>query len=180
MDLAVGHACPPFRLHEPPRRCYDGSMKSPTEPTIAHDLLGSALLGAATGMRSTVGLASVLVEGDTDGLPAALQHPVAKPAAGVAVAIELVLDKMPFTGSRLEPAGIGGRLVFAGAAAGLAARRRARPVVASVLIAVAAAGVTAKVAHDLRARLAKKMPDRAVAVVEDLAALAVAAAAGRW
>jgi len=155
-------------------------MKSSTEPTTAHDLLGSALLGAATGMRSTVGLASVLVRGDGDGLPAALQHRVARPAAGLAVAIELVVDKMPFTGSRLEPAGIGGRLVFAGAAAGLAARRRARPVVASALVAIAAAGVTAKVAHDLRAQLAKKVPDRAVAVVEDIAALAVASVAGRW
>jgi len=38
-------------------------------------------------------------------------------------------------------------------------------------VAIAAAALTAKVAHDLRARLAEHVPDRAVAIMEDLAAL---------
>ena len=137
------------------------------------------MLGAASGMRSTVGLAAVLTQGDASGLPAALGRRGVRRAARVAVAVELVLDKMPFTGSRLEPAGIVGRLVFAGAASGLAAHRRNRPVVGSVIVALGFAALAAKLAHDLRARLAEKMPDSAVAVAEDLAALAVAAAAAR-
>ena len=138
-----------------PLPCYDGEMKSPAEPSLVGCLLPSALLGAASGMRSTVGLAAVIAQGEPE-LPALLRHRLAKPAAGVAVAAELVLDKMPFTGSRLEPAGMAGRLMFAGAAA-----------------------VTAKLSHDARAHLAKRVPDLAVAVGEDLLALTVAAAGCR-
>jgi hypothetical protein len=159
--------------------CYDGEMKTSAEPSLVRDLLPSALLGAASGMRSTVGLAAVVAEGDPDGLPEVLRHRLAKPAAAVAVAAELVLDKMPFTGSRLEPAGMAGRLVFAGAAAGLAASRSARNVAAATLVAAASAAVTAKVSHDLRARLARTAPDWVVAIVEDLVALTVAAAGCR-
>jgi uncharacterized membrane protein len=82
-----------------------------------------------------------------------------------------VLDKMPFTGSRLEPAGMAGRVVFAGVAGALVARDRSRSVVPAAVVAIAAAALTAKVAHDLRARLAEHVPDRAVAIMEDLAAL---------
>ena len=82
---------------------------------------------------------------------------------------------MPFTGSRLEPAGLAGRIAFAGVAGALLARDRA--VVPSVVVAVAAAVVTAKLAHDLRARAAEKVPDRVVAVAEDLAALGAGFAA---
>jgi hypothetical protein len=158
-------------------------MNSPAEQstvrTTVRTILGSFLLGAASGMRSTVGLAAVIVQGDGDVLPSALSNPRAKPAAGLAVAIELVLDKMPFTGSRLEPAGLAGRFVFAGAAAGLAAQRKGRPVVLSALIAVATSGLIAKVTHDLRAKLAEKMPDFVVAVDEDLTALVIAVAGSR-
>ena len=154
--------------------CYDRGMK-PSLERPARGLVPSALLGAASGMRSTAGLAAVIVIGKGDALPAFLQHRLAKPAAGAALAIELVLDKMPFTGSRLEPAGMAGRLVFAGAAAGLPTREKARPVVPAVLVAVAAAAVSAKVTHDLRAFAAKKLPDLVIAVGEDLAAVRIAA-----
>ena len=128
-------------------------------------------------MRSTVGLAAVIATGDADALPRVLRHRFAVPAAGVAVVVELVLDKMPFTGSRLEPAGLAGRIVFAGVAGALLARDRS--VGPSVAVAVAASVVTAKLAHDLRACAAEHVPDRAVAVVEDLAALGAGLAASR-
>jgi len=139
--------------------------------------LPSALVGAASGMRSTAGLAAVIVRGDAEKLPAVLRHRLAPPAACIAVAVELVLDKMPFTGSRLEPAGMVGRVLFAGVAGALVGCERTAVPVAAV--AIAAAALTAKVAHDVRARLAENMPDRAVAVVEDLAALGTAFAGCR-
>jgi len=142
-------------------------------------LIGSALLGAASGMRSTAGFAAVIRRSDADGLPPVFRHRLARSAAALAVATELVLDKMPFTGSRLEPRGMAGRLVFAAAAAGLAARQRACPAVPAVLVAAVTAAATAKAAHDIRARLAETLPDPAVAVAEDLAALGLAAAACR-
>jgi len=129
-------------------------------------------------MRSTTGLAAVIALGD-DGLPAALRHRLAAPAAAVAVVVELVLDKMALTGSRLEASGMVGRLGFSGMAAGLVARRSARPLIPAVLVAVGAAAATAKIAHDVRARLAKTMPDRAVAVAEDLVALTLVSAGYR-
>lgn len=134
-------------------------------------------MGAATGMRSTAGLAAVIVRGQAEKLPAVLRHRLAPAAACVAVAVELVLDKMPSTGSRLEPAGMAGRVVFAGVAGALVARERSA--VPAAAVAIAAAALTAKVAHDVRARLAETLPDRAVAVVEDLAALGTAFAGGR-
>ncbi len=155
-------------------------MDSQADASPARRYLGSALLGAASGMRSTVGFAAVVTRGDKDGLPAALRNRFSRQAADLAVAAELVLDKMPFTGSRLEPAGMAGRLVLGGAAAGLAAARSpGRPVFSSVLVAAAAAALMAKLAHDLRAVAAKKVPDAAVGVVEDLAALGIAAAGSR-
>jgi hypothetical protein len=154
-------------------------MKSSVDQPTARCLLASALLGAASGMRSTVGLAAVIARSDPDRLPPALTHRLAKPAAGVAVAAELVLDKLPFTGSRLEPAGIAGRLVFAAAGAVLLARRSSAPALAAALVAIAAAGATAKVAHDLRERLSESVPDVAVALAEDFVALGTAAAALR-
>jgi hypothetical protein len=57
-------------------------------------LLGRAgLLGAATGLRSTVALAALVVR-HNDGLPAALGHPAAQAAAAIACAGELVADKL--------------------------------------------------------------------------------------
>jgi len=130
-------------------------------------------------MRSTAGFSAVVRHGDASGLPPAFRTRLARPAAVAAVAVEVVIDKMPFTGSRLEPAGMAGRLVFAGAAAGLAARQRARPVIPAALVAMVTAAAIAKAAHDVRARLAETMPDRAVAVAEDLLALGIAAAGCR-
>ena len=155
---------------------YDNEMKSCVGCSTARLYLPSALVGVASGMRSTVGLAAVIVKGDPEKLPPVFKHRLAVPAAGVAVAVELVLDKLSFTGSRLEPTGMAGRLVFAGVASALLARERS-PVVPAVVVAIGAAAVSAKVAHDVRARLAQSVPDRVVAAGEDIVALGVAYAA---
>ena len=66
-------------------------------------MLGRAgLLGAATGLRSTVALAALVVRRN-DGLPAALGHPAFQAAAAIACAGELVADKLPTTPSRVRP-----------------------------------------------------------------------------
>ncbi|MGO9962767.1 MAG: hypothetical protein ACLPUG_04985 [Acidimicrobiales bacterium] len=147
-------------------------MSRAVDCTRLRRLLASALVGAASGMRSTAGLAAVIVGGDAEKLPALLRHRLAPPAACVALAVELVLDKLPSTGSRLEPAGMAGRVLFAGVAGAVVGRERSA--VAGAAVAIAAAALSAKVAHDVRARLAENVPDRAVAVVEDLAALGTA------
>ena len=54
----------------------------------------AAVLGAATGMRSTVALTALILR-RSDGLPAVLRHPAARLIAATADGAELVVDKLP-------------------------------------------------------------------------------------
>lgn len=147
----------------------------PAQPeTPGPALLGrAAVLGAATGMRSTVALAALILRRN-DGLPTALRHPAARPAAIIADAGELVADKLPGVPSRLEPPGLAGRVVSASAAAAVLARSGHRRPIPAMAIASAAALASAKICHDARAALARHLPDPAVAVVEDALAIGLA------
>jgi uncharacterized membrane protein len=124
---------------------------SPARPAASASsvLEHAAILGAATGMRSTVALAALILR-RSDGLPAALRHPAARWIAATADGAELVADKLPGTPSRLDPAGLIGRLIFAALAA-------------------------AKICHDARAALARRLPDPVAAVAEDALAIGFAA-----
>lgn len=141
-------------------------------------LTRAALAGAASGLRSTVGLAA-LINQRGRGLPQPLRHEFARPAAAVAVAVELVLDKLPSTGSRLEPAGLAGRVVFATVAGVALARAAGRPAAPAVVVAVAAAVAAAKAGHDARAALSERFPPFVVAEAEDAVAVLLAVAASR-
>jgi len=112
-----------------------------------------AAVGAASGLRASVGVAAV----------------VGGPLALAGVAVELVIDKLPSTGSRLEPGGLGARLVSASIAGAAVGRS-----VSSAVLAAGAAGLSARIGHDLRAEASKHAPSFAVAVVEDLLALGLA------
>jgi uncharacterized membrane protein len=143
-------------------------------------LAAAALLGVATGMRSTAGFGVLILRDGRPGdraLPGPLGARLAKPAAALAIAAELVLDKLPIAGSRLEPAGLVGRISFAAAGGALVARGRGVGPVPAALVAVAAALASAKVFHDLRARADRRVPDVAVALTEDALALRIAALA---
>jgi len=96
-----------------------------TERQAGAPLGRAAALGAATGLRGTVGLAALILRRN-GGLPAAVRHPAARPAAAMAIA----------------------------SATALAA---------------------AKVGHDARAALARRLPDPVVAVAEDALAIGLAA-----
>jgi uncharacterized membrane protein len=153
---------------------------SPARPeTPAPARLGpAAALGAATGMRSTVALAALILRRN-DGLPAALRHPAARLAAAIAGASELVIDKLPMTPSRLEPPGLAGRVVSASLAAAVLARSGHQRPIPAMAMASAAALATAKVGHDARAALARHLPDPAVAVAEDALAIGLATLGSR-
>jgi uncharacterized membrane protein len=142
-------------------------------------LLRAAVLGAATGLRSTVALAALVLRGG-DGLPAALRHPAARPVAVAASGGELVTDKLPGTGSRLAPLSLAGRVTCAGLAAAVLARAGRQAPVPAVLVAAAAALAAAKVGHDARAALGRRLPDPVVAVAEDALAIGLAAAGSDW
>ena len=134
----------------------------------------AAVLGAATGMRSTVALTALILR-RRDGLPAALRHPAARLIAVVADGAELVADKLPGTPSRLDPPGLAGRLVFAGLAAAVLARSEHRGPILPALTASVTALAAAKICHDARAALDRCLPDPVVAVAEDALAIGFAA-----
>jgi len=171
---------PPSRSAGPATTPPAAAAPSPARPeTPAPAQLGpAAALGAATGMRSTVALAALILRRN-DGLPAALRHPAARVAAAIAGASELVIDKLPMTPSRLEPPGLAGRVVSASLAAAVLARSGHQRPIPAMAMASAAALAAAKVGHDARAVLARHLPDPAVAVAEDALAIGLATLGSR-
>jgi len=147
-----------------------------TSPAAA--LWRAALAGGATGLRSTVAIAS-LIDSGAPGLPAPLTRPRARTAARIAVAAELVIDKLPWTPSRLERRGLTARVASAAAAAVVLGRDANGPVLPIVLVAATATLVSARVGHDVRVAAEKRFPPLAVAAVEDAIALTLASAARR-
>jgi uncharacterized membrane protein len=109
-------------------------------------------------------------------LPSMFREPLIRRLLLAAAAGELVVDKLPNTPSRLEPAGLASRLAMGALAAGLFARTRRAPWLPAAAIGASTAAVSAKVGHDVRARLVQQAPDPALAVVEDAVAIGLAAA----
>jgi uncharacterized membrane protein len=157
-------------------RTRDVAASLPAGPeTRAAALAGrAAVLGAATGMRSTVALTALILR-RSDGLPAVLHRQGARSAAAIADAGELIIDKLPQTPSRLDPPGLTSRVVSASLAAAALARSAHRRPIPAMAIASACALAAAKVCHDARAALARHVPDPVVAVAEDALAIGLAA-----
>ena len=131
------------------------------------------LLGAASGLRSQIGVAVIAVRSDPSLAPI-LRQPWTRRFLVAAAVGELIADKLPNTPSRLELPGIVGRLMLGALAASLYAQTRRAPWAPAAGIGAASAIAAAKIGHDLRAQLAKQVPDPAVAVVEDTIALGLA------
>jgi uncharacterized membrane protein len=153
-------------------------MTMPRPTTRRRALVGSVFLGAASGLRSQLGVATVVARSDPF-LPPIFRQPWIRRLLVAAAAGELVVDKLPTTPSRLEPPGIVARLIMGALAAGLFAQTRQAPWLPAAAVGASSAAVAAKVGHDVRARLARHTPDPAVAVVEDALALRLTAAGYR-
>ena len=136
--------------------------------------LSSVTLGAATGMRSQLGLAALVAQSDPS-LPPMLRKPGIRGLLLASAVGELVIDKLPGTPSRLAPQGIVPRLALGALAASLSARTRNASWLPAAALGASSAAVAAKLGHDVRARLARHAPDPAVALVEDALALGSAA-----
>lgn len=83
-------------------------------------LARAALLGLATGGRSTAGLTALALTSSSAGL---LGSRWTRGLAGLATAGELVGDKLPQAPSRLQPVGLAPRLVFGTLAGAILAHR---------------------------------------------------------
>ncbi len=146
-------------------------------------LAGPLLLGVATGCRASLGPAGVAFVPPRRRDPAVLsglQSPWGRRVSAGLVVGELIGDKLPQTPSRLEPQGLGARLVLGGAGgAALAWRAGAHPLLGAL---AATAGVGAGAVGGLRMRqavAARGWPDLPAALAEDAAALGLARTAGR-
>ena len=141
-------------------------------------VVGSVFLGAASGLRSQIGVTTVVVHSDPS-LPSIFRRPWTKRFLVAAAAAELVVDKLPTTPSRLAPPGLAARLALGALAAGLFAQTRNSPWLPGAAVGALSAAVAAKVGHDIRAQLAHHAPDAAIAVEQDALALGLAAAGYR-
>jgi uncharacterized membrane protein len=137
-------------------------------------MLDAALLGASTGLRSQSGIAAVIIGRNTEGLPAVLAGPHARAVVTAGALGELVIDKLPKTGSRLEPGPLAARIILGGLAEGQLARTRHHPALPAAGLAALAALSNAKVGHDIRRALAQKWSDPIAAVLEDAATVTLA------
>jgi uncharacterized membrane protein len=134
----------------------------------ARPLWTSALIGAATGLRTMMA-------------PAALSrarhvHPAARALLLAAAAGELVADKLPGIPNRIEPGPLLGRITTGAIAGGVLARRNRRSAAAGALLGGAAAAAGAVAGYHARRALTQEagLPDLPVALAEDMLAITAA------
>jgi uncharacterized membrane protein len=128
-------------------------------------LIGTKLLGVATGLRSCSGVAGLVVTG-TDGLPSGFRTPLARLVVVGLAATELVIDKLPSTPARTEVPGLTARVLFGGVS-GWIAGRSTGPSPVPALIGSAAALVAAFTGVRARHVLSERIGPLPAAFAED-------------
>lgn len=152
-------------------------------PMRARELIGPALLGVATGARTSLGLAGVAFGERRSWTPRPIeiaQSRGARLATAGMVAGELVADKLPGAPSRFAPQAIAARVVIGAVGGSALAWRDATSCPAGA--AIGGLGALVGAAVGLRWRTAVKdrgWPDLPAALAEDAAALGGAYRAGR-
>ena len=148
--------------------------------TAAHALLFAFLIGGIAGLRTFTAPASVAWGAHRNWLN--LHNTVFAFMGSIAAVIifillallELVVDKLPSTPSRLKPRGLVGR-IFSGALCGAClAGAGAQSMLLGAVVGVAGALTGAFAGNKIRGSLVKalKVPDFVIAVLEDAVAIA--------
>ncbi|MDQ3696027.1 MAG: DUF4126 family protein [Chloroflexota bacterium] len=149
----------------------------------SHPVMYAAGAGVATGMRSMSALAAASAAARRGRLEVGdawtgrlLRARGASIALGLAVAGELVGDKLPIAPSRLEPGPLVGRTVLGGIVGAIVCRGRGGSPVAGILAGSAAAFLSTQAWGRGRAGIVERtgVPDPLIAVIEDGLALAIA------
>lgn len=143
----------------------------------AFALVGAALIGSSTGLRSQMGMAVLLNGTPPAELPALLRHRASRPIAAAAALGELVADKLPFAPPRTQARGLVPRIGLGGLCAGLLARNEEVPTTVAVAVGAGTAAGAAFAGMAAREALAKKLPPVAAALIEDAVAVLLAVAA---
>jgi len=145
----------------------------PRAATLVH----AAVLGAATGLRSTAGLTALALSSTPHdrGAAARLGSTRASAVLGVLAAAELVVDKLAGAPSRTSPQALLPRALFgAVAAAGMARRDGGAPVAAAAAVGLTAAlGAAALGVRARTAAAGRPGSERVAAAAEDAVAAAL-------
>lgn len=145
-------------------------------------LPAAAFLGAATGLRSQLGIAAVLSRRDLSHLPppwSLLATRGARVASQLAAGGELIVDKLPTTPPRTKPGPLVGRIVT-GAFAGIlldvsrCGGFRAATGVPAGIVAGSAAAAASVIGQAGRDQLSQRVPAPLTAAVEDALAISLA------
>ncbi len=149
-------------------------------PEQTDRLLNVAALGVVAGMRSQLPLALLSLaaqrrDSDQQPLPEILTSPKVTALLLAGAAGELVVDKLPFTPSRLMPGSLVVRAGIGGLAGALLSRSSGKEQIQGAAIGALGALVGSFAGYHLRAGLVATtgLPDPLVAVLEDLTAVAI-------
>jgi uncharacterized membrane protein len=130
----------------------------------------AAMLGWATGGRNATGPAALA-------LTAPDVRPGVRAVSAVAAAGELVVDKLPATGDRVEPVPLAARVLTGAVVAAVLAGREGRRRPPAALLGATAAAVGSVAGWAWRTRTAPAVPPWSGAVAEDAVVLTLAALA---
>lgn len=145
--------------------------REPLPSTSPATLLRAAALGAATGSRSTAGIAAVALtssRNDRGVVASRLGSRTGTAVTALLAAGELVADKLPATPSRLSPPAVLPRAVLGAASAAAMAARDGHDAALPALVGLAGAAGASVVGMRLRATAARRFgSDLPGALVED-------------
>ena len=120
-------------------------------------------LATVTGVRSMAGLAAL----------AAARGGAARSAMMLVAGAEMVADKTPFIGNRIDPLPLGGRALMGATVGALVAHEARENVALGGVLGAATAVVATRIAYDVRRHL--RVPNAAGGLLEDALVVAVAA-----
>jgi uncharacterized membrane protein len=149
-------------------------------PDQSRAYVSAAVLGVVAGMRTQLPMA-LLAFAAREGAFAShagpplslLRAPAALPVLATSALGELVVDKLPFTPSRLAPGPLLGRLACGGLAGAAVTHESKAPLFTGALLGAAGAGLGAFAGYHLRAALGRStgISDPVWGAVEDVSAL---------
>jgi uncharacterized membrane protein len=159
-----------LRMIDPPAPKGTTAVVDRPEKASAGLIARSALLGVASGGRSSLGLAGPALTGSST---------PGKVVALAGLGFELVQDKRPDAPSRLSAAGLPARIASGAGGAVALARREHQQIVLPVLAGAVGALVGSLAGASWRAWAVELVPDWQAAVVEDVASVTLAVLASR-
>jgi uncharacterized membrane protein len=149
-------------------------------PEKTTQLVNAAALGVVAGMRSQLPLALLCLAahqrtGSTQSLPDPLRSPKVTALLLANAAGEIVVDKLPFTPSRLMPGSLAVRAGVGGLAGGLLAGSTGTAPILGAAAGALGALAGSYAGYHVRASLvaATGLPDPLLAIVEDVAAISI-------